>query len=261
MNIPARLGVTAGVTNSRLSAAKRGVAVALGRQLARTTGAPVCVVGADPTDRDVDRCTPALMQSDREHAAMTVTNGRRTLRTLMLPTERLCLVSVPDRLGMEAVLPEIRATYPFVIVDGPSRIGTGIGIAPTITSHLDLLLVVTALTAEELAGTRGYVERLSAIVRAQHLDVRVAASGQPVPGELSVQQVDRRLGRLPTIARLPRVSTEASLDDVEDAYRPVVDWIREFRREAHAPLADPIDVVPTQPLVTARAAALYTANG
>ena len=70
-------GVIAGITNTRLSTVKRGIAVALGRQIQRTIGTPVCILGADPTDRDIERWLPDLLTN-----AGTTAPARNASRSL-----------------------------------------------------------------------------------------------------------------------------------------------------------------------------------
>ena len=71
--------VRVGVTNARLGADKRGIAVELAQRLARTSNAPVCLVGADPTDRDVERRTPHLIETAGDYAHSQLTRGPHAL--------------------------------------------------------------------------------------------------------------------------------------------------------------------------------------
>jgi len=98
--------------------------------------------------------------------------------------------------------------------------------------HLDVLLVAAGLTAGELVDARNYVGQFATIPRANHLAIRVLTSGHPDDSGLSRAQLERRLGVMPVIVRIPRLwgrmsngsPTEENLDD---AFRPVVDWIVE----------------------------------
>ena len=236
---PARLGVSVGITNTRLNAAKRGIAVELALRLVASANTPVCLVGADPTDRDVERRTPELLEG-YEHTVRQISDGTRSLEAVFVPARRLCVVSVPDRAGLEAVLPELRSTFRCVVIDAPSRVGGGVGIARVLLEHLNVLLVASGLTPGELIDARNYVGQFAAIPRAKHVAVRVLTSGHPEDSGMSREQLTRRLGALPVIVRIPRlwgrISTHApSEEDLDDAFRPVVDWIVDRVRENDVP--------------------------
>ena len=65
-----------GISNSlSRDCAKRGVAVQLAAQLAKASGAPVCLVGADPADRYVERHLPWLEQAWGRPAHMDISGG------------------------------------------------------------------------------------------------------------------------------------------------------------------------------------------
>lgn len=231
---PARLGVSVGITNTRLNAAKRGIAVELALRLVAAANTPVCLVGADPTDRDVERRTPELLEG-YEHTLQQISDGTRSLEAVFAPARRLCIVSVPDRAGVEAVLPELRATFRYVVIDAPSRVGSGVGIARVLLEQLDVLLVASGLKAGELIDARNYIEQLAAIPRSQQVGIRVVTSGHANDSGLSPLQLERRLRALPVIERIPRLwgrpSDRSPTDeDLDDAFRPVVDWIVERAR-------------------------------
>jgi len=190
---PVPLGVSVGITNTRLNAAKRGIAVELALRLVAAANTPVCVVGADPTDRDVERRMPELLDG-YEHTLRQISDGTRSLEATFVPARRLCIVSVPDRAGVEAVLPELRSTFRCVVIDAPSRVGSGVGIARVLVEHLNVLLVASELTAGELVDARNYVNQFAAIPRAKHLAIRVVTSGHPEDSRMSGAQLDRRPG-------------------------------------------------------------------
>src|SRR5260221_4548986 len=121
-------GVIAGITNTRLSTVKRGVAIALGRRIQRAIGTPVCILGADPTDRDIERWMPDLLRDSGTTARREVRVGPHELRAAVLVDQGLSIVTLSDRTVLEKVMPELRATFPYVIVDGPSAVGTEGGI-------------------------------------------------------------------------------------------------------------------------------------
>jgi hypothetical protein len=230
------VSVSVGITNTRMSAVKRGIAVELAVRLVAVSGTPVCLVGADPTDRDVERRLPQLIGEDPQYQRARVNEGVRSLEAVVLPSRRLCVVSVSDRAAIEAVLPELQATFRYVIIDAPSRVGTGVGIARSLLDRLDVLFVASGLTAGELADTRVYLERLAAMPRARHVAVRVLASGHPHDSAMSRHQLEHRLAGLPLIQRVPRLWGRTTNDhrpgreDLDEDFRPVIDWILEQRR-------------------------------
>jgi hypothetical protein len=189
------------------------------------------VVGADPTDRDVERRLPDLFQRGDGHSRVTYKDGTRSLDIAHVPDRRLYVVSLPDRKGVEMVLPELRAMFRYVVVDAPSRAGRGIGIARILLHHLDVLLIASGLRADELADARLYVEQLAQMPAAAAVDVGVLAMGEVEPGGLEEEQLRRRLAALPTIARVPRM-TNSSADGTGDldGLEAVVDLLA--RREA-----------------------------
>ena len=228
--VSSQAGVSIAITNACMSASKRGIAVELALRLALAADTPVCLVGADPTDRDVERRVAQLVGDDSEHAHMQLVDGTRSLEAFAVPARGLCIVSIPDRVGVEAVLPELQSSFRYVIIDAPSRVGGAIGIARVLIERLNILLVATNLPAGDLADARIYVEQLKAIPRAAHIDVRVLTSGHPHESGLSRLQLERRLATLPVIARIPRlwgrtIDHPPPDDDLDLAFRPVIAWI------------------------------------
>ena len=226
-----RLGLGVGITNPRLTTAKRGIAVEIATRLAATAETPVCLIGADPTDRDVDRHLPQLAAAWGEPSRMEVTRGPHHLEVATFARSHVCVVSVSDRETVELLFPTLQERFRFLIVDAPSRAGMGVGIAGVLLDWLDALFVATALDAGELAETRRYVEQLDARPTAHHVKVRVLPIGDPDDCGLARKQLDRRLATLPTIAGVPRLRgrignrspiTEGELDD---AFRPIIRWI------------------------------------
>jgi len=226
-----RLGLGVGITNPRLTTAKRGIAVEVAARLAAFAETSVCLVGADPTDRDVDRHLPQLAAAWGKPSRIQITRGPHLVEVATFAHSRVCVVSVSDRESVELVLPTLQERFRFLIVDAPSRAGMGVGIAAVLLDWLDALVVATALETGELAETRHYVERLDARPTAQHVDVRVVAIGEPADRAFARRQLDERLAALPTIGRIPRlgggVATQARVADPEldDAFRPLIRWI------------------------------------
>lgn len=255
MNLPARRGVSVGITNTRLSAAKRGIAVELATRLAVAAGTHVCVVGADPADRDAERSTERLVAEGESEAGSgaRLERGPHFLDVRFLPARRLCVVSVSDRAGLQDVFATLQERFSYVVVDAPSRAGTGIGISSVLLQYLDLLLVASGLTASDLAETRAYLERLERIPVARHTPVRVLSSGDPGQSGLAPAQLARRLRGLPTIATIPqlwgRVAHDCADRDLDAAFAPVVGWIVACARARAAG-------VPPDPCAAARAGSL-----
>ena len=67
--------MVAGITNARLATAKRGIAVEIATRLAATADTPVCLIGADPTDRDVERHLPQLTDAWGKPTQMQISRG------------------------------------------------------------------------------------------------------------------------------------------------------------------------------------------
>ena len=238
--------VSVGITNARLGADKRGIAVELAQRLARTSNAPVCLVGADPTDRDVERRRSALV-SGGPSERMQIVRGPHFLDVTYVPQRRLYVVSLSDRTAVESVLPELRAMFEYVIIDAPSRVGNGVGISRVLLPHLDSLLIASGLTAPELALTRGYLEVVEAMAYASHLDVGVVLVGHPDDSGLAPDQLERRTRMLPIVGHVPRlwgrVTRAPAFGDQEldVAFEPMSNWIRARRpsRTAEDPVQTP----------------------
>jgi cellulose biosynthesis protein BcsQ len=237
---PTSSAVCVAVTNTRLGSAKRGIAVELATRVARASGSFVCLVGADPTDRDVERRLPQLLVGEDRYTRTSVGKGTHTLDVTALPNRRLYVVELSDRTGVEYVLPELRARFDYVVVDAPSRVSTGgIGISRVLLQYVDALIVASRLTAEELALTRLYVDALDAMVGARHVDVGVVSTGERENAGLDDKQLERRVRALPLLGALPqlwgrttsRATTE--LDELSGAFAPIVDWVI-ARRPARA---------------------------
>ncbi|MGO9873612.1 MAG: hypothetical protein ACLPVY_07405 [Acidimicrobiia bacterium] len=238
-----RLGLGVGITNPRLTTAKRGIAVEVATRLAAMTDTPVCLVGADPTDRDVDRHLPQLARAWGKPSRIQVTRGPHHVDVATFSRSRICVVSVSDRESLDLVFPTLQERFRFLIVDAPSRAGMGVGIAGVLLDWLDALFVATALDAGELAETRRFVEHLGARPTAQHVDVRVVAIGEPAGRGLARRQLETRLAALPTIGRVPRLGAGVANHDRiadpehDDAFRPIIRWI--IDRQAR-PARDPV---------------------
>lgn len=238
-----------GVTNARLSPTKRGVAVELAARLGAATDAPVCLIGADPADRDVQRHLPQLVAAWGTPSRMEVARGPHQLEIASFARSRVCVVSVSDRESVELVLPTLQQRFGILIVDAPSRTGFGVGIADVLLDWLDALLIATGVGAGELAETRRYTERLDALPNAHHVDVRVLPIGEPSAGGLAHEQLDARLATLPTIGHVPRLGGVAadadSFDDpdLDAAFRPIIRWLLDARAR-NAPNTTNADAVP-----------------
>ena len=253
-----------GVTNARLGADKRGIAVELAQRLACTSLAPVCLVGADPTDRDVERRTPGLVESAGEYTNSQITQGPHALDITLMPELRVCTVSVSDRTVLSRVLPDLRDRFHCIVVDAPSRVGYGVGIAHGLLHDLDGLLIATGARAGEIAVTRHYLAALEQNPIARSVDVRVALSGEAEESGLSAQQLEERLVLLPVIGWVPhlwgRTATEPAR--LDEAFPPIVGWVRKLHDELTAAStaessAPARDDAARKALQAARAAAVY----
>jgi len=221
--------VCVGITNSGLNADKRGVAVELARRVQTAVGAPVCLVGADPTDRDVERHLPHLEATDGDYTRTELSRGTHTLRISFLRRHQLCAITMSDRTVVHEVLPDLRDRFRYIVIDGPSRVGNGVGIAHVLLQHLDFLIVTTGSSAGELARARAYVDLLARTAAASHVVVRAVISGHRNESGLSEPQLEQRIGTLPTIGWLPRLwgrtAGHRATEELDGAFRPLVDWI------------------------------------
>ncbi len=233
-----------GITNTRLSATKRGIAAELALQVAARLDRPVCLVGADPTDRDVERRMPRLAASEGGYERMTLDNGPHRLEAMLLARQRLGIVTLSDRVVVDAVLPRLREIFEIVIIDAPSRVGSGVGIARMLLPHLDALVIASGLHAGDIALTRVYVDALGRMPGAARVDVRVVASGGADDTGLAPDQLQRRLVGLPMAGRIPRLWADPAKERAQTpeqlgrAFRTLVEMILEHhdaRRPEPAP--------------------------
>ena len=260
---PAPLAACVAVTNTRLGSAKRGIAVELAARLANASGHLVCLVGADPTDRDVERRLPQLLVGENRYTRTSVGSGTHTLDITSLPSRGMYVVGLSDRTGVEQVLPEVRARFDYVIVDAPSRVSTGgIGISRVLLQYLDALIVASRPTAEELALTRLYVDALDSMAGARHVDVRVVTTGERENAGLDDKQLERRLRALPVIASLPQLwgrttpQRTTEIDELTGAFRSLVDWVI-AHRHATIPTSVPPDNPTAVSVLSRRAISRY----
>jgi hypothetical protein len=229
-----------GISNSRLATAKRGIAVELAAQLAKAVDTPVCLVGADPADRDVERHLPRLAEAWGRPAHMEITSGTHHVTASNFTAAGVCAISVSDRESVELVFPLLESRFSFLVVDAPSRTGFGVGIADVLLPHLDALIVATGLTAGELAETRSYVDRLESRPGARRVERRVLPVGEASESGLALEQLEWRLALLPALGHVPRlgggVARQTTIETgvVETAFRPVVRWIIDQRERAIA---------------------------
>lgn len=261
-------GVCVAVTNTRLGSTKRGIAVELAARVARASGSFVCLVGADPTDRDVERRLPQLLVGEDRYTRTSVGTGTHTLEVTSLPNRKLDVVALSDRTGVEQVLPELREMFDYVIIDAPSRVSTGgIGISRVLLQFLDALIVASRLTADELALTRLYVDALSEMAAARHVDVGVVSTGERENAGLDDKQVEQRVRALPVIAAVPQLwgrTTSQSIvgfDQLTTAFRPMVDWVLRHRRTEPETTVLAADVVMPRPAHERAAITRYEESG
>ena len=111
MSSSARPGMIAAITNARLATAKRGIAVEIATRLAVAADTTVCLIGADPTDRDVERHLPQLTDVWGKPTQMQITRGVHHLEVATFAQSRICVVSVSDRESVELVLPTLQERF------------------------------------------------------------------------------------------------------------------------------------------------------
>jgi hypothetical protein len=236
-----------GISNSRLATAKRGIAVELAAQLAKVAHAPVCLVGADPADRDVERHLPRLVEAWGRPAHMEITRGTHHVEVSNFPGSGVCAISVSDRESVDLVFPILEPRFPYLVVDAPSRTGFGVGIADMLLTRLDALLIATGLTAGELAETRSYADRLDSRPAAQHVERRVLPVGNATESGLALEQLEWRLALLAALGPVPRLGggvarpADIAVDALDAAFAPVVRWIIDGR-ERSMPARVPVSV-------------------
>ena len=231
-----RFARSVGFTNARLNATKRGLAVEVATRLAATTDHGVCLVGADPTDRDVERHLPQLVTAFGEPARMQVNRGPHQVDVANFADAGLCVMSISDRESVEIVFPALQERFPFIIIDAPSRAGNGIGIADVLLDWLDGLIVATGVTAGELAETRRYIEHLETLPSTQRVDARVVTVGELAGGGLAPGQLESRLTLLPVLGHVPRAGGPTADDpmhraDLTRALEPMLHWVVSGRVE------------------------------
>jgi hypothetical protein len=257
--------IRVGVTNARLGADKRGIAVELAQRLARTSNAPVCLVGADPTDRDVERRTPNLIDAAGDYARSQITRGPHALDITFMPELGLCAVSVSDRTVFTDVLADLHERFRYIVIDAPSRVGYGVGIAHGLLHHLDAMLIASGPSAGDIAVTRCYLAALEQHGSSRRVDVRAVLSGRPDESELSAAQLEQRMLALPTIGWVPhlwgRIPANPDPGELDEAFRPIVSWVVEHYERMTAEANDAV-ANPTRPdrrdaLQSARAADAY----
>ena len=232
--IPAHKDVTVGITNCRLSAVKRGIAVRLATQLSVAAQTEVCLVGADPTDRDVQRRMPGLYAAG-EYRRMEVKHGPYSLEVARLLETNLTVVLLSDRAVVEPVLTRVREIFDFVVVDAPSKVGgAGVGIARALPPLLHAVVVASGGRADELAATQSYVDSLESAPFTRHLDRRVVITGGLAESGLARRQLQRKLAKLP-LFDAQRASARAARPVVSDAIGPLVDWLIGLRNERMVP--------------------------
>ena len=223
-----------------MSATKRGLAAELAPRLVRAADTHVCLVGADPTDRDIERRTPQMLLRADDYTRTSLKEGVHSLEATFLPSDRLCVVGLSDRATVGSVLPRLREMFDFVVVDAPSRVGAGVGIARMLPLQLDMLIVASGLHADELALTRLYVDQLREMPNARGVDVHVVTTGSPFKSGLSPEQLERRLEPLPVVARLVRALDQSAdmlperREHLDAALQPLVEAVLAVRNRALA---------------------------
>lgn len=232
--------VTVAVTNTRLSGTKRGLAFELALQVARASVRPVCLLGADPTDRDVERRLVALPATDVQDPWVARDGEARVAH---VPAGGLYVVTANDRGRLRALLPALQESFSFVVVDAPSRVGSGVGIARALVPEIDLLLVAVGATAGEIAEARAYLRAIKPVLAAHDVDARAVVSGTWTGSGLGPDQIARRLDTIPVVAQVPRLWGRAATSHTSRAalalaFGPIVDLVAGIAGTAPAPTGD-----------------------
>ena len=152
------------------------------------------------------------------------------LRVVVLADQGLSIVTLSDRAVLEKVLPEIRDSFSYVVVDGPSSIGAGVGIARALWPMLDALLVTSGVRPGDLATTLSYVNGALHRVNARHMQIGVVTTGDPADGGLSADQIERKLATMPVIGSLPQLGERAWHEppvdhELDVVFEPIIRWI------------------------------------
>ena len=229
--------ISVGITNTRLNAVKRRVAVETAIRLALVADCEVCLVGADPTDRDVQRRLPDLLKGP--YRRMELRHGQHAMEFTYIYDRHLAIVTLADRAVIEPVLTRVREMFPFVIVDAPSRVGRGVGIARALPPFLDALVVASPLRAGGLAEAQTYVDALAAMPSVRHLDVRVLFTSPPAG--YAPEQLRRKVSRLPALDLTGGVdkSQQAPTGRIDEAIDQLVEWLLELQRARAVPTEQP----------------------
>ena len=187
----AALARTIGVVAGSGGAGASTLAASIGLAAARG-GAATTLVDADPLGGGVDLLLGAEHLPGARWSELAGARGSLAADALdrMLPrTEGLRLLScdrglaadlVPD--AVSAVLPTVRRTSDFVVVDLPRRFDAAAEIA---AASCDLLLVVTTAWVRSAAAAAGVVASARGCCEVVHLVVRTEPRGRLRPADIS----------------------------------------------------------------------------
>ena len=166
----------------------------------------MCLVGADPTDRDVDRHLPQLTTAwgeavaDADHPRAAPSRGRH-----VLPLTRLRRVGLRPR-ERRARVPHAPGAVPLPRSSTRRREPASASASPACCSTGSTRSSSRPRSTPASSPRPGTTcEQLAARPSAQHVDVRVLAIGDPADRGLARRQLDERLALLPTIGHVPRL--------------------------------------------------------
>jgi hypothetical protein len=194
-------GAVVAVTNAQADTSRRGLAIALAEHLARATRRGVGILEADHADRDVLRRLPALREKWGPPCSVRLSRGAHVIEIDLFESTHLCLVSATSPGDLPEALLHLQSVFDLVVVDAPSRLATGH--SNRWLRNLDTVVITTYATADALAGTRRFVDRVLSMPYTRELDVQVIVIGPDPIGRRSRAQTDRRVASLRPIARIP----------------------------------------------------------
>ena len=217
------------MTAPRLITCKRGLAANLAATLAAAAaadGSSVCVVDADLESRDVGARFGVDGPQLLDVANSIALNGLEVLHrgdaVAHIDPPGLSVIPIrppqPSLVPLlhkkaSALLPPLRSSFDFIVIDAPIAIGTG----PdewerAILRQVDVLLVAVSAEAAALGSALRYMNALAAArnsgVLASGFETHIVLTGSEEDGSrtlLTERELDRKLGGIPVIASIPQL--------------------------------------------------------
>ncbi len=220
---------TIAVTAPRLITCKRGLAANLAATLAAAAaadGSSVCVVDTDLESRDVGVRFgvegPQLLDVANNLAlnGIEALHQRDAVARIDPPGLSVIPIRPPQpslvpllRNKASALLPPLRTSFDFIVIDAPIAIGTG----PdewerAILRQVDVLLVAVSAEAAALGSALRYMNALAAArngrVLSSEFETHVVLTGSEEDGSrtlLTERELDRKLSGIPVIGSIPQL--------------------------------------------------------